>query len=352
MDSPKKSSAPVSIWWFAFGYFAAYAPYAALTKAVTKGALPGQTRIVDGYEILPLSVVCSLVGMLIFITRKGWWRYAGRGKLFGLDLPMPNRWTGFSGVCTAIVIITTTLAYTFKGVSIVFVMLLMRGGVLVIAPINDRLAKRPVKWYSWVGLALSLVALVVADRSGDYTITTVCAIDVIAYLFGYFVRLRFMSKLAKSDDPNANLRYFVEEQMVGTPFLLLSLLTVALVAPLTHGGGFGDFATSVRHGFGSFFSREAVVVGVVAFIGVLSQGTGIFGGLILLDKRENSYCVPVNRASSILAGLVASVGLYLFLKQPPPSKGELAGAALIVAAISMLSVPPLLEKRRAAKAAA
>lgn len=343
--------APPSIWWFAFGYFAAYAPYAALTKAVTKGVLPGQLRPVDGYEILPLSVACSLVGMLVFITTKGWWRYAGRGSLFGRDVPMPNRWTGFSGVCTAIVVITTTLAYTFKGVSIVFVMLLMRGGVLVIAPINDRLSKRPVKWYSWIGLALSLVALVVADRSGDYKITTVCAIDVVAYLFGYFVRLRFMSKLAKSDDPNANIRYFVEEQMVGTPFLLLSLLVVALTAPLAS-GGFGEFARAVRAGFGSFFGREAVVVAVVAFIGVLSQGTGIFGGLILLDKRENSYCVPVNRASSILAGLVASFGLFLFLRQPAPSGGELVGASLIVGAIAMLSVPPLLEKRRAAKASA
>jgi len=35
-------------------------------------------------------------------------------------------------VCTAGIIGTTTLAYTFEGVSIVFVMLLMRGGVLLI----------------------------------------------------------------------------------------------------------------------------------------------------------------------------------------------------------------------------
>ena len=53
-------------------------------------------------------------------------------------------------------------------------------------------------------------------------------------------------------------------------------------------------------------------------IGVLSQGTGIFGGLILLDRRENTFCVPVNRASSILAGVLASLSLAFFFGHRAP----------------------------------
>lgn len=44
--------------------------------------------------------------------------------------------------------------------------------------------------------------------------------------------------------------------------------------------------------------------GVIA-IGVLSQGTGVFGALVLVDGRESAFCAPVNRASSVLAGLVS-----------------------------------------------
>lgn len=337
------------IWWLAFGYFACYAPYAALTKAVTKGLLPNQPAALSGFEILPVSVAASLVGMFVFLTSKRWWSYATQWKLGSLSLPRPTKWTALSGVFTATVVITTTLAYTFTGVSIVFIMLLMRGGVLIIAPITDAVARRKVKPPSWVGLGLSLAALVVAEHGGDYRMTLVTVVNVAAYLLGYFVRLRLMSRLAKGDDEATNTRYFVEEQMVGTPFLLLVLAVLALTAPATVGAHPGDwvrFTSGIRDGFTVFFGRPTSVIVAVVVIGVLSQGTGIFGGLILLDKRENTFCVPVNRASSILAGVVASFSLALFGHQPFPNGWELAGAALVVMAIAALSAPALLAKKK------
>jgi hypothetical protein len=162
------------------------------------------------------------------------------------------------------------------------------------------------------------------------------------------VRLRLMSRLAKGDDDATNTRYFVEEQMVGTPFLLLVLAVLALTAPAQLGAHPGDwvrFTTGLHDGFTVFFSRPARVVAAVVTIGILSQGTGIFGGLILLDKRENTFCVPVNRASSVLAGVVASFSLALFAHLPFPNGWELAGAALVVLAIAVLSAPAVLAKR-------
>lgn len=354
MSASQTSPKPVSIWWLAFGYFACYAPYAALTKAVTKGLLPGQTKALSGFEILPVSVAASLVGMFLFLTLKGWWRYATQWKLGGLSLPRPTKYTALSGVFTATVVITTTLAYTFSGVSIVFIMLLMRGGVLIIAPITDAVARRKVKAPSWIGLGLSLAALLVAEHGGDYRMTAVTIINVSAYLLGYFVRLRLMSRLAKGDDEATNTRYFVEEQMVGTPFLLLVLTVLALTAGPA-GASAGDwvrFTSGIRNGFTVFFTHPARIIATVTVIGLLSQGTGIFGGLILLDKRENTFCVPVNRASSILAGVVASFSLALFGHQSLPNRWELAGAALVVLAIVALSAPALLAKKKAPVAAA
>ncbi len=326
------------IWALAFGYFACYVPYSALTKALSRGIYPGMERPLAGFELLPYSLMASMVGMFAFLTLKDWWQHAHHSTVLGVSVPHPTRWTFLSGLCTAGIIATTTMAYTFEGVSIVFVMLLMRGGVLILAPIVDAVSKRRVRWFSWSGLVLSLAALLVAFFEGaGYAITLVCALDIAIYLTSYFVRLRFMSRFAKSTKANANTRYFVEEQMVATP---AAMAFVALVALMGH----GEIPELLRQGFTQV--PASPVFGLVLVIGLLSQGTGIFGGLILLDNRENTYCVPVNRSSSILAGVIASYSLTLFLGQRAPRPGELIGAALIICAILFLTIPPMLEKRR------
>lgn len=334
----------LAIWGFAFGYFACYWPYSALTKAVTEGSYPGLEAGIPGAQLLPLTAMASLVGMFTFITAMRWWKHAGRRKVLGLSIPCPGRWTFLSGLCTATIIPTTTLAYTFDGVSIVFMMLLMRGGVLIIAPIVDRVTRRRVSWFSWLGLILSLGALIVAFAGkADFALTIVAAIDVAVYLAAYFIRLRFMSRLAKSDDLDTRTRYFVEEQMTATPMLVLSLGVMALI-------GAGEFMGAVREGFTAIWGTGMVAEGIV--IGLFSQGTGIFGSLILLDRRENTYCVPVNRSSSVVAGILATLSLTVLLGTKPPPWTEFVGAAMIVLAIVALSYPALAAARRRPTASA
>ena len=99
-----------------------------------------------------------------------------------------------------------------------------------------------------------------------------------------------------------------------------------------------------REGFALW--HHGAAIGIVLLIGVLSQGTGVFGGLVLLDARENSYCVPVNRASSVLAGIVASYALMWLVGQAPPGTRELVGAGLLLAAILVLSFGPRFAKKK------
>lgn len=318
------------IWAYAFGYFACYAPYTALTKAITDGRLG--TRI-GGFELLPPTTLASLVGMMLFLSLMGWWKHASHVTILGASVPTPTRWTLLSGLCTAAIIATTTLAYTFEGVSIVFMMLLMRGGVLVIAPIVDLVSRRRVHWHSRVALALSFAALMTAVSSKtSLKLTLVAVIDVALYLMSYFVRLRFMSRLAKSQDRRDSIRFFVEEQMVATPAIVCILAIGALV-------GEGHILLELRRGFTTFWGSGVVLAALA--VGVLSQGTGITGGLILLDQRENSFCVPVNRASSLLAGLLSSFGLALWFGTSTPPARELVGAGLVVAAIAVLALPTI-----------
>jgi protein-tyrosine-phosphatase len=310
------------IWAFALGYFGFYIPYSALTKALSKGMLPGMRGPVSGFEMLPATVITTAIVLPLIITALGWWRYA---RL------IPGRDTFLSGIAFAVIIGTTTLAYTFPGISIVFALLLMRGGVLTIAPIVDLFFGRKVHWYSWTALALSFLALTVAfSEVGGYKMTIAAALNLAAYLGGYVFRLRFMSRIAKSRDEKANRRFFVEEGMSA----MFALVAIPAVFALI---GAGDTMQQLRRGFTTFLTGELAVPAFA--IGFFYGCLCVFGTLIYLDCRENTFCIPVNRCSSLLSGVAASYALTFWLKQPPASAPQLIAAGIVVIAVCFLSVP-------------
>lgn len=331
---------------FCFGYFASYVPYSLLTKMVTSGLLEGMDgKGFSGYIIQPVTVFGNLVAVFTTLTLLGWWKYAKQWNFMGKSLPRPRWYTCISGLCTSSQIITTTLAYTFSGISIVFAMLLMKGGVLIMAPIVDLIVKRrkrKIYWPSIVASLLSLVAVSVAFfYKPSYEMTLIAVIDISLYLFGYFFRLFIMSNFAKSDDTEEMKGYLAEEQLVANTVLILSIFLIGFF------GRAGDSASMgaqfwlgfVEYPFKGYFW-------ITFLIGVFSYGTGIFGTLIFLDKRENTFTVPANRASSILAGIIASYSLYYFWGQKQPPSGELIGAGLIIVAIFFLMYRAIMDKRK------
>ena len=370
LTAPKKQ---ISIWWFAFGYFAVYVPYSFFTKVLTKGlwADPDAGKLVSDWtvssgEILPPTIMASIIVMLCFISIIGWWKYATQWKLNlgskSISLPRPRIWTLLSGICTGFVVVTTTLAYTIDGVSIVFAMLLMRGGMLIMSPIVDTIFKRHVRWFSWAALGCSVASLLVSNfwpyafegaTFGEKAlINTMLAIDLVVYLASYFFRLSFMSKLAKSENDDDTKRFFVEEQMVGTPSVLLILFIAQFFAPEQATTGFGQLLIDIHNGFFTFWQHPTQIIVTAMFIGFFSQFNGVFGGLILLDKSENAFAVPVNRCSSILAGVTATIALAVFFDgYKLPGVGEFVGAAFIVGAILFLTLPKMFQKLNAKKAA-
>ena len=211
------------IWVLGLGFFIFYTPYSGLTKALSTGLL-GASGPVRGTVLLPISAIATVVGMYSFITAMQWWKYAGRRQIFGVTIPFPRRLTFLSGVCMATIMGTTTLAFTFGGLSIVLVLVLLRGGTLILAPIVDAIVGRRVRWFSWAAMVVSLLAvLVVLIDAGNYRLSAAASVVIIAYLTAYFFKLQFMSRLAKSDEKEATLSYFVEEQMVASPLLVLTL---------------------------------------------------------------------------------------------------------------------------------
>src|SRR5262245_12802566 len=125
----------LSIWALTLGYFLFYVPYSGISKAVTSGLLTGDS--IPGTELLPAAGLSTAITVLLFITARGWWKYGCQRRVFGLNVVVPRRQTLISGLGFATIIFTTTLAYSFSGISIILALVLMRAGVLIISPIID-----------------------------------------------------------------------------------------------------------------------------------------------------------------------------------------------------------------------
>ena len=70
----------------------------------------------------------------------------------------------------------------------------------------------------------------------------------------------------------------------------------------------------------------------------------VFAIIILLDPRENAYCVPLERAASLVAGVGGALLLAWLWGLPAPRPAELVGAGILIGAIVLLSLAPRLSR--------
>jgi protein-tyrosine-phosphatase len=319
----------LQIWGLGLGFYLFYTPYSGLTKALSSGLLSGTHGAVKGIVLLPLSAIGTALGMLGFITVMGWWKYAGRREFRGVQVPFPRKLTFLSGVCMATIMGTTTLAFTFGGLSIVLVLVLLRGGTLIIAPIVDQIVGRRVRWFSWTAMLVSLAAvLLILSDAANYTLTIAAAIDIAAYLAAYFFKLQFMSRLAKSDDRTATLRYFVEEQMVASPLFVIALIVMAFM-------GASDVMMGFRVGLTSFVTSPAAIYALL--VGFFYAALCTCTTLIFLDRRENTFCMPMHCGSSMLSGFTATAILAYLYNLSSPTMAQTVSAGFIAIALGFLS---------------
>lgn len=317
-------------------YLLAYLPNVIITKLVTTQPHAGLGRPLTGLETLPASLIISTILTYIFIAVSGWYRDANRVRVAGFAIPFPTGWTFLSALGTALVLFTVPLSFTIPDVSIPFIQLLMRGDILIIAPIVDMMFGRRVRWWSWAALAMVLVALVITlgDRGG-LNLPPIAILTVVLYTVGYFVRLAAMTKVSKTGDPASIRRYFVEEKVIALP---LSVVVLAIISA----SGIGGQSSELSWGFVSVWT-DPVMLPLFA-IGLTLTIISVFAIVILLDPRENAYCVSLERAASLVAGVGGSLILAWGWGLRMPRPAELIGAGILIGAIVLLSLAPRLWK--------
>ncbi|MEO6184763.1 MAG: hypothetical protein ABIP38_00375, partial [Steroidobacteraceae bacterium] len=130
-----------------------------------------------------------------------------------------------------------------------------------------------------------------------------------------------------------------EEKLIALPMSIVALAAVSWV-------GFGAQSDELAWGFTRAWGDR--VFPLLAGGGFTLTIISVFAAIILLSPRENSYCVPLERSSSLLAGLAAAFVLHWIWGQPSPTHTELGGAALLLAAILLLTLAPKFARSQAA----
>ena len=272
-------------------YVASYTAFAALTKLAGGVGRP--------LAILPVALAAGTLGwamLLWWMTRTRRWQVA------------PVDGTVFSaGLASVLILISSTLAYSLPKTSILLPLLLMKGGVLTIAPVIDLARGRQVTMQAAQAWLLAMVGFLVGvGELGTASVGALCC--AVTYLIGYAL------KLWAIDGRKGDQSFLLAEMSVTTTAALFVSIALAL-------------ATSAD-------TSAAAASPLPYLAGIASQGCGLFGGMLLMRRAPHSVCVALNRSASVLAGTLAS-----YLLGRPPTPRELAGALLLYLSVAVASAP-------------
>lgn len=143
-----------------FGYFALYVLTGFLTKYFDKVLGVGGTTYTVfntmGSMLIPTGVVLAL----------GWYKFKSTTytKVLGINMPVEFLYIVPSGICTAVVIPTTTLMYTLP-ISVMVAMIIMRASIIVISRIIDEaqirqgILTKKVYWEENIAVIIALFAV-------------------------------------------------------------------------------------------------------------------------------------------------------------------------------------------------
>lgn len=321
-----------NLWLLGTWLFLGYVGTGVMPKVFTHG-LGGVEKVSQNQYAVFSTAGGVTVGLLI-IFGLGWLKYF-KTTIRG-EVPM----IAVSGFGTAIVIVTTTLMYSFAGVSVMVAQVLMRGSVIILMLSVDGimiwrgLSTTKITQNQYKGVAAALAAIACAIfaparplKPGQHAASFAEILPtLLAYIFlGYAIRL-FVQQLWKHKKGQAaqdNRGFFAVEQL----FAVATLATVA---------GYICFSSSTAPGLVdaqqafSHWNWAAMVSGV--FFGLVAVPS-VF--LMMLKGRTGTFGALLNRVTTLIAGTISTCALaMLFVGQNWPTVYDWVSFGLLLLALN------------------
>jgi hypothetical protein len=328
------------------GYFVFYVITGVAVKYFTGHAelgFPGMKEIEYlVYNTIGGSVICLGV---VFALR---WYKLQSNKLMtwgSIRLPREILYIIPSGICTAVVIPTTTLMYLLP-ISVMVAMVIMRASVIIIGRIVDAvqirqgILKKRVYWEENVAVVFALGAAAVNILSvgkGDFEfVHSVAAMSILgSYIVAYSIRIYIMNYYKNTRGKGVKLDnngFFAIEQIAAS-FAMLAV-GVGLFHAQDWFGATNDQVLLVHASLvnpNSFWFWAVLVgmaYGMVAFFSVF---------IFMFKGRTATFAGLVNRLTSLVAGTTATLLSALAFGGAFPKTQDWVSLAFIFIAVGFLS---------------
>jgi hypothetical protein len=262
-----------------------------------------------------------------------------------------------SGICTAVVIPTTTLMYLLP-ISVMVAMVIMRASVIIISRVVDAIQikqgilKKNVYWEENIAVVFALLAAAVnifnvAPGDFDFVHSPAAMIILGSYIVAYSIRIYIMNYYKNTRAKGVKLDnngFFAIEQidasvvMFGVGYMLFH--SVDWLSATNE--QFFIFHNAIAHPqplwYAAIFAGFAF--GLVAFFSVF---------IFMFKGRTATFAGLVNRLTSLVAGTTATLISYFLFQGKFPKPQDWISLVFILIAVGFLS---RAEKKRIQELAA
>lgn len=368
------------------GYFLFYVVTGVTVKYFEGSAAQGFPGMSD-VEFSTYSTVGGSGLCLAVVLARRWFRVQSNRLVRWGPFEVPSEYAYIipSGVCTAVIIPTTTLMYSLP-ISVMVAMVIMRGSVIVISRAVDAVQLRQgilkksvypeeniAVVFALLAVAVAIVANVLSSnaapsavgasgpagvagvaraaaahaRTGDALSMTAGMFVLGSYVTAYAVRIYIMNYYKNTRGRGVKLDnqgFFGVEQLAASVVLLL--VGAALFAGVArlgwHGPHVGRFHGAIAHPRGgwSWAVVAGMAFGMVSFFSVF---------IFMFKGRTATFAGLVNRLTSLIAGTAATLVFHFGFGGKAPRIEDWASLAFILIAVGFLT---RAERKRAAESAA
>lgn len=309
----------------------------------------------EGLEFLVYSTAGGMGISLLVVLIGRWYRFEStqKTKIGPFTLPVEFLYIIPSGICTAVVVPTTTLMYTFEGISVMVAMTLMRGSIIVISRFVDELQIRQgilkKKVYVEENIAVLIAILVVVlelfspDKGKSPFRSLPVMVIFTSYILSYTLRIYIMNYY-KNTRPRgvkgSNKGFFAIEQITASAVVLIVSVVVVLLYHLNivRGPRSSCIAQALVHPNPRWWHwalLAGTAYGVVAFFSVF---------IFMFKGRTATFAGLVNRITSLVAGTVATLIFAWAFGGKYPHLMDWVGLGMIFVAVAFMTKA---EKKRA-----
>lgn len=339
------------------GYFVFYVITGVMVKFFLGKAELGFPGLNDFQYLVYSTLGANLVCIGVVLAMK-WYRLQSAQSVTIAGLTMPREYLYIipSGVCTAVVIPTTTLMYSLP-ISVMVAMVIMRGSVIVISRVVDAvqikqgiLKKKVYAEENWaVGFAVLAVSVhLMWEAAGFDFLKSAAAVTILsAYIVAYLIRIYIMNYYKNTRPKGAHLDnkgFFGVEQIAASVTMMIAALIV-FNGPAWFGWS-GKQAVQFHDAIANFHpvwlwaAVSGTAFGIVAFFSVF---------IFMFKGRTATFAGLVNRLTSLVAGTTATLVVYVMFGGKFPKVQDWVSLGLILVAVAFLT---RAEKRRAVELAA